>query len=776
MPVDWKKLLPWTLAAAGVAIYLNSLAAGFVFDDEPHILRDPSIRDLTDIPAVLAGELGRPLLKLTLAVNYAIDGFEPRGYHLLNMLVHIGAGLAMYGVIRRTLLRSRWSGVLCRPAPWIAFAVALLWLVHPLNTQAVTYVIQRGESMMGLFCLLTLYCAIRAIDAPRGLVWQGLAVLSCGLGMASKQVMVTTPLLVMLYDRVFLTAPGQGAARSRKGFYGLLCATWIVLIVAGSVWRSFEKGTSAGFGFEALTWYQYALTQPLVILNYLKLSIWPDPLVLDYMWRASHTFFEIDPPLLATLKIALPAAVMFVLLALTVWGVVRRNCFGYLGAWFFITLAPTSSVFPIADLMFEHRMYLPLAAVVTAAVAVVYLLGRCAPDAVFMRGLATVSLTLIVLVLGGLTIRRNLDYRSDLAIWESVVVQRPFNIRGWYNCGNAYYDESRKDVADQERMAWEDRALTCWHRVLRFLPSDDRAHNQIGTVWLAREEYERAIEHFRVALEQCPDEATYHYNLGNAFLGEGDEKAAEVSYERAIERDVDYAKAYNQLGTIQLRRGQLAQATALFWQAMAADEYLRDAYVNLGSLFISVNRPDEAITVYESGLRLFPDDEVILANAGIALAATRRYEDAERVLLRAIDRNPHYGKAYFRLGALYTAQRRDEAAVQMYEGALALRPDWVEAKRGLAWILATTRLDVLKQPGEALRLAQEVNETTGNNVMVYLDTLAAGQAASGQFDQAIVTVQRAIVIGGMTNGSEDYIEMLRRRQELYRRGEVYREP
>ena len=243
----------------------------------------------------------------------------------------------------------------------LALAIALLWTVHPLQTGAVTYIIQRTESLVSLFFLLTLYCVIRGTTSTeRARGWNVAAVLSCLLGMGTKEVMATAPLVVLLYDRAFLSGSFRAALALRRGLYAALAATWgivIWLLIATGF-----HGNTTGFGVTGFTASSYLLTQPGVLARYLRLAFWPVGQCLDYGW----------PPAQWPGEVVLPGLLIVGLLGLTVWALVKRPALGFLGATFFLILAPTSSFVPIRDAAFEHRMYLPLAALVTLVVLGVY--------------------------------------------------------------------------------------------------------------------------------------------------------------------------------------------------------------------------------------------------------------------------------------------------------------------------------------------------------------------------------------------------------------------
>jgi protein O-mannosyl-transferase len=213
------------IVALGALAYANSFAGVFLLDDYSHIVTDPSIRTLRPLAEHLQDS--RPLVHFTLAVNYAISGLDVWSYHALNLAIHVLAGLTLFGLVRRTLLLPDLAPAFGSPALF-ALAVAAIWIVHPIQTQAVTYLIQRGESMMGLFYLLTLYGALRGATSDRPLGGYAATIASCAAGMLSKETMVTAPLAVFLLDAVFLARSWKEPLHRRWALYLGLAATWSI--------------------------------------------------------------------------------------------------------------------------------------------------------------------------------------------------------------------------------------------------------------------------------------------------------------------------------------------------------------------------------------------------------------------------------------------------------------------------------------------------------------------------------------------------------------------
>ncbi|HEX3729831.1 MAG TPA: hypothetical protein VHV47_08505, partial [Opitutaceae bacterium] len=279
---------PWfaaiVLAVAVVAAYANSLHGAFVWDDIPSIAENPMIEHFGTAlrrPAAVNTTSGRPLVALSLAANYALSRRNAVGFHLGNVLIHLAAALALFGLVRRLFLLPGWGGRYALHATVLALAVAGIWALHPLQTQAVTYVIQRAESLMGLCYFLTLYLFLRSGTSARPGRWRTLAVVACAAGMTAKEVMASAPLLVLLLDRTFLAGTFRRALASKPRFYGALFSTWAILAWLVLSLHGNRGGSTGGLSAHA-AWLPYWLTQFPAIATYLKLAFFPHPLIFQY--------------------------------------------------------------------------------------------------------------------------------------------------------------------------------------------------------------------------------------------------------------------------------------------------------------------------------------------------------------------------------------------------------------------------------------------------------------------------------------------------------------
>ncbi|HNV03066.1 MAG TPA: tetratricopeptide repeat protein [Vicinamibacterales bacterium] len=613
------------LVAAAVGAYSTSFQGVFVFDDIWAIVENPNIRTLWPLTTALSAPAespvsGRPVASLSLALNYALAPREVRdvmspaglaasdtrflrnvwGYHAANWAMHVLAALALFGLVRRTLETARLRRFAGGHAAWLALAAALLWTVHPLLTDAVTYVAQRTEVLMGLFFFLTLYCAIRAGEpgASRASArrWAAGAVAACALGMGSKQTMVLAPVMVWLWDRTFAqespAAPPGGPRRpadaaARRRLYAGLAATWVLLaaLVAHERWP-----TSVGAGIGGWTPWTYALTQTGVIAHYLRLAVVPSPLVLDYDgWPMARSIADVWPA----------ASALAALAAATVVAAVRRSPWGFAGACFFAALAPSSSLLPLpTEIAAARRMYVPLAGAAAAAVMGGYLIGRRAllramSDAPARRRAGAAAAAVITgaaaLALAAASAERNLVFRSEEGLWRDTVEKRPDNPRARLNYGAILYAAGRfGDAEIQLREA------------VRLRESSAPAHANLGAVLCATGRLDEGVGHLERALALDPRFTSVYGNLGEAYGHLGRRAQAAFYFAKAVEIDPDAPFLLVRLG----------------WLLATSPED-------------GVRRGAEAVRVSERAVRLTNrGDPAALDTLAAAYAEAGRYADA----------------------------------------------------------------------------------------------------------------------------------------------------
>ena len=519
-----RRWIVMSLALATVLVYLPALRAPFVMDDDSTIAASAS--SLRTIPTG-SPVAGRPVVRLTLAANYKLNallGVDQRrdpdgpskavGYRLLNILFHLCTGALLFGLLRRAgregTIQEDWR----RIADPLAATVCALWLLHPIQTEAINYIVQRTEILASLFYVATLYCSLRAWDAISGrgrLGWYAAAIAACVLGMGSKEIVITAPLAVILYDRAFrldswraILRPGNG----RGWFYLALassCTATFALFEAGA------RGGTAGFG-SVMTWYGYFYSQCWAIGHYLRLVAWPNALTIDYGEK------------LITGARGIPGALFLTLLAgatLLAWRrLPKYGWFAFLGTEFFLLLAPSSSVVPIwTEVAAERRIYLALASVLVAAVVGAEWLRR--------RYLGTVSPRQLAVAAGGVatvfacaTAVRCHTYSNAERLWRDAVAKTPDNPRATSNLGYALTLERPPQLLEAEtvlrhaiaqdttcrfgcsqlasmiaRQGRYAEAAALLERTLANNPADARAEGRLALVRMQMGAFDKAIEH-----------------------------------------------------------------------------------------------------------------------------------------------------------------------------------------------------------------------------------------------------------------------------------------
>ena len=595
---------------AGALAYSNSFAGVFVLDDEPAIVQNPHIRSLSPLAGALGAPegttaSGRPAVSLTLALNHALapdpvrdvfsvpvrdasDADRARlldnlwGYHALNLAIHLAAALALLGVTRRTLasgmLRDRFES----HAGNLSLAVALLWTVHPLLTGAVTYVIQRAESLMGLCLMLTLYGAIRAWSSPR--TWSLAAVAACALGMASKETMVAAPLVVALWDWTF--GPRPFPIARRLPLYAGLAATWLILawLVAGN-----HRPDAAGFGFAAWPWWRYLVTQAAVITHYLRLALVPFPLVLDYGWPAADV-----------LTVLPQLTLISALVVVTTIAVMRRWPSGFAGGAFFLILAPSSSVLPIVtEVAAEHRMYVPLAALIALLAIGGYEWLRARTPA--RAGRIGLAATLVLATAGaGLTYARNADYHDADRLWLDTIARRPGNARARNNYATALLEERRFQEAETQARAAVDAE-----------PRSVEGQQTLGVSLCAQDRCAEGLPHLEAAVALAPALPDVQRNLAEAYASLGRMTDAVAHYQRALDVRPDDLLLLNRAGWIlatdagAARDGARAVVLAEHAVRLSSRQDV-ESLDTLAAAYAETGRFDEAVAVATEALRLAP--------------------------------------------------------------------------------------------------------------------------------------------------------------------------
>lgn len=563
-PSTWLAILG--LTAVTVLVYLNSLGGVFFFDDANAIESNPFLRGLWPPTRFLSAPdespaNGRPLASFTFALSYAAGGLDPFTFRVGNLAVHAAAAVALFLALRAAFELSGMPLFVRESSFGLAFTVAAIWAVHPLQTECVNYVSQRTESLMGLFFFLCVHAAIRAHRSPRFGV---LAFLWCLAGMLSKEIMLAAPPLIFLFDRTFVQGSFAGAFKERWRLYLALGSTALVVLWLMTT-RPRSETVGLGLGLSAWDW---ALSQAEMLRIYLGLLFWPATLAADYGMPRPMTFDEVRFDALLVWSLAL----------LTVFAAWKRPKLAFPLAWFFVVLAPTSSVIPIVtEVGAERRVYAATAPLIALVVVAVWRVIQTVSSARSKRWAASLAV-LVLLGLSARTFVRNRDFRSDVLVWSSAVAATPDNARAQVNLAYALHGEERLDEAVlhyDEALRLRRSALDGRHRA--------NANFNVGLIHLERRQFKRAAQRFRRALETSPK----------------------------------FAEASDGLGTALAELKRFDEAADAFRAALAADPKFAGAALRLGMCLEELGDADGARQAFQSVVRIAP-------NSGAAAEARRR--------------------------------------------------------------------------------------------------------------------------------------------------------
>jgi protein O-mannosyl-transferase len=612
-----------------VAAYAPAIRAPFEYDDLPAIQQNPTVQSLS--PAVLlppsqTAVAGRPVVNVTLALNHAINDAlqvdqapDPNGpdktvgYHAANILFHLACGLLLFGIIRRTIDDDDELSDQVDAARVAGFAT-LVWLVHPIQTEAVDYVIQRTELIVSLCYAATLYASLRAWEtdgAASQRRWSIAAVVACALGMASKEVMITAPLVVMLYDRTFRAESWRELWQVRRRLYVALWATGVIVLLS-LVFGA--RSQSVGFGL-GVPWYQYFYTQAWAIARYLRLLVWPSGLTFDYGERPV-AFARAIPGLLVLGACAAGTIVAFTKR--------RWMWLGFIGAWFFLILAPSSSVVPIkTEIAAERRIYLASAAVfVLLAIGVERFARRFARGLMLERTAFAAIAALFVAV----SAMRGLTYRSQETLYRDVIAKAPDNPRGYIGVGVWYLQRGPQSFGDasamfrqaiavdsSSTMAWRSLALIdaikhqwpaaidSYRRVLRIDSTDVGATDGVARALIADG---RAAEAIPYVERMGSADLELLWALGNTLVDAGRGKEALRYLEVAANSEVPSAENLARLSNAYAQSGRVDEAEKAAAVATASAGDTVAVFVLAGRAMLTAQKTGEARTYLQHALAL----------------------------------------------------------------------------------------------------------------------------------------------------------------------------
>jgi len=496
-----------------------------------------------------------------------------------------------------------------RTVTCIALGAALIWLVHPIQTQAVSYIVQRMTSMAALFYLLAfvLYIKGRLIQDDgwkRWLLYAG-AILSGLLAVGSKEIALTLPFFILLYEWFFFRDLDRAWLKRGLIFLGVA----LVVLVPVVLW--YTKGDPfswflRGYAHRDFTLTERVMTEFRIVVHYLSLLVFPYPgrLNLDYD-------FPLSTSLITPITTLLSLGFLVSLLILAIYLAKNYRIFSFCILWYLGNLVIESSVIGL-ELVYEHRNYLPSMLVFPAAVLLVYhfLYQR-------WRYVTVGLLCLLIAVFSLWTYQRNLIWSDDLLLWQDTVTKSPNKARPYNNLGMVLVGHGRSD-----------EAIHNYKRALEIHPDYVEAHNNLGLTYALLKRTDEAIEHFTRIIQLHPNDAKAHKNLGLALLEQGKVAEAVEHCQEAVRIAPGYADAYHNLGLALNAQGRHAEAVEQFQLALRINPQYAEVHYNLGKTLADLGSLDAAIHQFRSALALQPDMAEARNGLGVALARTGDLEGA----------------------------------------------------------------------------------------------------------------------------------------------------
>ena len=609
------------LLTFALVIYLPSFKGAFHLDDMHSIVDNPYVHIRNLKPATLFRAAfqdfhqNRPLSNLSLALNYYFGRLDPFGYHVVNFIFFCLTGLGIWLLLNRLFLQLGFEQARSGLAAWLC---ALLWSSHPLNTQAVTYIVQRHTSFAGAFSIWSIYFFHLGLEAKkRQPLFYGLCGLCAACALLCKETALTLPAMLLLYKIYFFDELKPGWLRSNGKwivalavFYGLGALVALRPEMLANLRRDFA-------GKHISAWGKF-LTAPRALFWYLHLVVLPLPrfLSLFHEFPLSRSFFHPYTTAVSWLGLLL---VVYLALARAR----RSRIFSFAVLWYLGSLAVESMPLPI-EIVYDHRLYLALLSLIVPACAWPVLKAKS------LKPVLALSVA-VALVFGFFSFSRNRVWTSEASLWEDVLQKYPKNASACNQLGLVYAGEGRLDLAIQ----YYDKAI-------ELNPSGTDAYNNRGNAYRARGQAGLSIKDFSKAVELNPREANAYYNRGLAYADQGRFDLAIQDYSKAIELGDKNGEAYNNRGA---------------------------AYANIG-------RQDLAIEDYLKALELNPGNAAAYNNLGAAYVDKGRLDLAIRNCSKAIEIDPGFAAAYYNRGLAYKAKGQPELAQKDFNQAAELDPQF----------------------------------------------------------------------------------------------------
>jgi len=578
------------IVTLGFVVYGNSLNGKFIWDDGALIENNQYIKNWSYLPQTFTQDIGagfrdkewnsyRPFQMVTYMMDYSVWKLNPIGYHLTNVLLHIFAALSLYWLINITFKEN-----------WLALLTGMFFVVHPIHTEAVTYISGRADPLALLFMLL---CSIFYLKRPpsKGMGTYLLMMVSYALALFSRENSLILPVLVLLYHYSFKKK------LKIKEFFSLVSIAFVYILLRITILKALLEGD-----INNTTLLQRLPGFFVAITNYIKLLFLPTNLHMEY----GGDLVRWGNP-----QAILGAVLLFALVIFAFRKKENNRLTFFAFTWFFVALLPVSNLYPINAYMAEHWLYVPSIGFFLIVAKVISSLCRTKDFRIFAVMIAISSITFY----SYLTIRQNRHWRDSISFYEHALKSSPSSPRLHSNLGGAYHAIDKNE-----------KAIAAYKKAIEIKPDNAEAYYGLGVVYLATHRNEEAIIVYKKTIEIKNDYAKAYYNLGSAYHAVGKNEEAIAVYKKAIKIKPDYVNAYNNLGNIYRAVNKTDAAIAIYKKILKIDADYANAYYNLGGIYYSMNKSDEAIAAYKKVIEIKGDYAGAYNNLAIIYFHRKQYK------------------------------------------------------------------------------------------------------------------------------------------------------
>ncbi len=559
------------LCFVGIVIYSNTFNSSFHFDDFTAIVSNLRVRHLAEMFTT-----NRSLTFLSFTFNYYLNGLNVFGYHLFNLIVHLGAAIMIWWFVILTLsMPAMKRERIANHSGLIALFTGLVFVTHPIQTQAVTYIVQRATSMATLFYLasMNLYIKSRLLKyEKRGEVIQIFCYLGSlitgGMAMLSKETAATLPLMIIFYEFCFIKEK-KDINWKPLIFFILVSVFFVILGARPEALLDTLKNLKGAYQ------WRYLLTQFRVMVTYIRLFFIPANQNLDYDYPIAKGLMA--PSMFASIFLL----VVILLVAIRIFSKYRLVSFGIF--WFFIASLPYLIILPVKDVIAEHKLYLPMVGCSIFLVAAIYYLFSYIFNKKAGRKLIAV-LCAVIAVYSVLTYKRNFVWKDEFTLWNDVVHKSPHKARAYNNRGFAYVNKGDLESA-----------IADFSRAIQIQPDDFSAYNNLANIYDKKGSLDEAIAYYTKAIKINPHNAEIYNNRANMYAKKDNLNGAIADYTKALRINRKAAKAYNNRGRLYQLKGNLEDAIADYTKAIQINPDYGVAYNNRAVAYFFKQEYDKSL-------------------------------------------------------------------------------------------------------------------------------------------------------------------------------------